>query len=71
MITTQKQLIENADAVQEKIAQVQREGTLFICSRGTRSKQCLYVGITVCAGLFSVSDTSLVSTVNMKQFFGK
>uniref|UniRef100_H2USZ3 Phosphoinositide phospholipase C n=1 Tax=Takifugu rubripes TaxID=31033 RepID=H2USZ3_TAKRU len=29
MITTQKQLIENADAVQEKIAQVQREGMDF------------------------------------------
>lgn len=27
MITTQKQLIENADTLQEKIAQVQREGT--------------------------------------------
>lgn len=30
MITTQKQLIENADAVQEKIAQVQREGTIRV-----------------------------------------
>lgn len=28
MIAAQKQLIENADAVQERIAQVQREGTV-------------------------------------------
>lgn len=30
MITTQKQLIESADTVQEKIAQVQREGLVII-----------------------------------------
>lgn len=35
MIATQKQLIENADAVQDKIAQVQREGMLIICNRPT------------------------------------
>lgn len=71
MITTQKQLIENADAVQEKIAQVQREGMLFICWTGTLSKQCLYVSIIICVGLFSISEACLVPSVNMKQFFGK
>lgn len=67
MITTQKQLIENADAVQEKIAQVQREGMLIICLTGTLSK----VLIINCVGLFSISETCLVPSVNLEQFFGK
>lgn len=29
MIGAQKQLLENADAIQEKIAQVQKEGKLY------------------------------------------
>lgn len=71
MISTQKQLIENADAVQEKIAQVQREGRLFICLTGALSKQRLYVLIIICVGMFSISETCFCPSVNIKQFFGK
>ena len=34
MIAAQKQLIENADSVQERIAQVQREGTVTVRGGG-------------------------------------
>lgn len=68
MISTQKQLIENADAVQEKIAQVQREGMLLICLTGTLSKQRLYVLIVICVGMFSISETCFCPSVNIKQF---
>lgn len=71
MITTQKQLIENADAVQEKIAQVQREGALFIGLTGALCKQCLCLLIGICVGLLNISKTCLAPSVNMKQLFNK
>lgn len=52
MITTQKQLIENADAVQEKIAQVQREGAISVCLTCTRCNQGLCPTLmSICVGL--------------------
>lgn len=64
MITTQKQLIENADAVQEKIAQVQREGTI----RVSVPRLCLFV---FC--IWNISEAYLVFSLNLteKEFFGK
>lgn len=68
MITTQKQLIENADAVQEKIAQVQREGTLFVCLTGALCEQRLCLLIGICVGLFNISKTCFAPGANMKLF---
>lgn len=71
MITTQKQLIENADAVQEKIAQVQREGMLFIYLTFHFPNSVCVLLIRFFVGLFNSSETCLVPSVDMKQLFDK